>query len=310
MHGWGFGYAIFSAVLGAVIGWLGSWVHSLILERNKEKEKQSPFNKILGFNADPVLIIYPPRDYFEKYDVEGERTEREVRSFLPGTSTEDFLAINNMITVLNTLNKPYKIRTWDKLDGLDLGKHNLVLICSPKSNRTSGQFHDYVRDNFSGSYQFSTYEAKVPEANKPESLWGTEARYILRKPDADADVDAPLTLRSESFEEHEDYESAPNSTVVNRVYHDYGIITRSRNIWAKTVDGAPAPSAILISGIRGIGTWGAAECIKKRQLTIASKLDELDHSEGFSLLVRIEYQNADITDHEIGKPYRLSPKTS
>ena len=52
-----------------------------------------------------------------------------------------------------------------------------------------------------------------------------------------------------------------------------------------------------MAGIRGIGTWGAAECIKKNWRGIYDRLERKRGS--FSALVLVTYENCDITNTEV-----------
>jgi hypothetical protein len=80
---------------------------------------------------------------------------------------------------------------------------------------------------------------------------------------------------------------------------DLAAITKVRNPWH------PGSQILLIAGIRGIGTWGAAETMKKWYDLIYKQkkgwsLQEKSQKKGsFSALLEIHYRNSDITKAEV-----------
>jgi hypothetical protein len=74
----------------------------------------------------------------------------------------------------------------------------------------------------------------------------------------------------------------------SKSYEDYAVITKTENPWSDKT------KVLWIAGIRGIGTWGAAECIKKEWKQIYDLLPADKKDSCFSALLKIEYDNCDI----------------
>jgi hypothetical protein len=100
---------------------------------------------------------------------------------------------------------------------------------------------------------------------------------------------------SPSYEQIEKYQQAgsPGQDLSGKQFEDYAVITKAPNPWNHV------NKVVWLAGIRGIGTWGAAECIKKgwRQIHDQLPRDKKDHD--FSALMKVRYDNCDITSVEV-----------
>ena len=79
----------------------------------------------------------------------------------------------------------------------------------------------------------------------------------------------------------------------SKCFEDYAVVTKVTNPWNAST------KVIQIAGIRGIGTWGAAECIKKEWHQLHDQLPNKAKDSDFSALIRIEYDNCDITSIDV-----------
>ncbi|MBK8980657.1 MAG: hypothetical protein IPM29_32545 [Planctomycetes bacterium] len=241
-------------VFSVVAALVGAWVQRKF-DRYRE---MGPLNRLLNFGADQLLFVFPHRD---------ETPE----AILPRTSTEDFLAMNNFISALLRIAWSRKVGVRDTKRVTDSDRRrNLVIICSPKSNKLSEDFQTELRRRHPSALYF--------EEDRRKHEWcicdGDGARY-----------------RSPSWAQERQYLSSgvPRTDLPSQKFEDYAVITKTENPWNTSA------MVIQVAGIRGIGTWGAAECIKKewRQLYDHLPTDAKDGE--FSALVRIEYDNCDIT---------------
>lgn len=76
-------------------------------------------------------------------------------------------------------------------------------------------------------------------------------------------------------------------------YEDYAVVTKVTSPWNEN------RKVVWLAGIRGIGTWGAAECIKKEWRQIYDQLPQHSKDCDFSALLKIDYDNCDITSIDV-----------
>ncbi|MDH3379627.1 MAG: hypothetical protein OEQ39_22095 [Gammaproteobacteria bacterium] len=218
---------------------------------------RKPLSQILNFGAGDLVFVFPHRD--------------EIRgAILPMTSTEDFLAMNNFISSLIKIDWKRKILIRDTKHVIkkDL-ERNLVIICSSKSNDIANEFQQQLKENgYRNAFLFASDDSRVKISDQ-ERAYYTSRSYKQEKKYLNSGV-LPQELHSKKFS-------------------DYGIVTKVTNPWN-------AQSKVFwIAGIRGIGTWGAAEFIKKEWLQLYEKLPTGKKDHDFSALLKIKYNNSDIT---------------
>jgi hypothetical protein len=249
---------LFAGLLLSIVGALiGAWIQHSYDKRHERR----PLAQLLNFGAGELLFIYPHR---------GPVTQ----AILPRTSTEDFLAINNFISALIHLDWKGKIsvRDFTHISPSDRGQ-NLVIICSPKSNSFTEEFQQTLKN--SGKSFFYLFEDDPNKTGTVRILSPFGEVYISRSYIQEQDCLSRGVSRDQlAYEQLE----------------DYAIITKVQNSWNEE------NIAILIAGIRGIGTWGAAEFIKKKWRFIYDQLPADAKNEEFSALLRITYQEYDIKD--------------
>ncbi len=161
-------------------------------------------------------FVFPPR-------------EEVSSSFLPRVSVEDFMAINNMISAYlkSDLEPPSKVADSINISEAEKRQHNLILICSSKTNKVTGDTLKLLKERLPLQADLIPSFEKDPKTKRTFIQWNHGI------------------YPSESFDQ-----KGPE-------YSDMAIIVKARNPWAGQ------RSVLIVAGIRGIGTWGAAEFLKK-----------------------------------------------
>lgn len=207
---------------------------------------------ILAGFSDSTKFVFPPRE-----DVES--------ALLPRISTEDFMAMNNMISAFINCNHipPYKMVDSNKITDQDKKENNLILICSSKTNKITKEALTLLRRTDSSWRSLIPYFEVDQGTNKIYIRWN-KGNYP-----------------SESYGQ-----KGPDFT-------DIAMIIKARSPWAAQ------HKILIVAGIRGIGTWGAAEFLKKwwkalydekgndRKKAVCKEGD-------FAALVEVQYRDSDI----------------
>jgi len=233
--------------LWALIGALGAFVWRRFASWRKDRGHRAI---LAGFDG-PTIFVFPPRDV--------------VGRTLPHTAVEDFLAINNIISAFLRVGRqpPEKIRDHDHLLDPDKKRCNLILICSPRSNRVTKDALERLLAG--GKYPGDLIPRFEEVPDKPDRL-----RIYWNK----ADWNSP------SYDQRGRRE-------------DVAIILKAQSPWASD------RKLLIVAGVRGIGTWGAAEMLKKWWMEIYEKKG---HSRrhgttkqgDFVAMVSVEYEDSDI----------------
>jgi hypothetical protein len=182
---------------------------------------------------------------------------------LPQVAVEDVLALRNVFDILSELGvKHPKIRHPSNLAEPDK-KRNIITIGGSITNAFSREILQLPLAD--GQLAF------VPSDTQPEQI-------VLKRGDS-------ITYTSASYS-HDGTESAEAK---NR---DIGLILRRPN------PKNPSCSVVVLAGIRGIGTWGASDHLRKhaRKLFARVKKDDSNAIDlGFLAVLDAEYENFDIT---------------
>ena len=263
-------------VLGFVLSIIGALIGATIQRRWDRRRTRRPLNQLLNFGSDDLLFVFPHRT--------DESNQNPAASYLlPRTSTEDFIAINNFMTVLanSGWERGAHVRDTTRFRADD-HKRNLVIVCSPKSNDKAAEFQDALIKKKIVAYYFE----------KRGDRW-----CILHPTDSDRPP-----YESPSWSQEQEYlaSGVDRRDLPGKAFTDYAIITKATNPWN------PHNKVIWIAGIRGIGTWGAAECVKKRWLDIYNALPKGAKDADFSAIIKVFYDNSDIANTEVVKviPFR------
>jgi len=230
------------------------------------KKKNRPLHQILNFGHDELLFVFAHRD--------------EGGSILPRTSTEDFLAMNNFISALLNIGWKGKISVRDtkRLTDSDR-KKNIVSICSSKSNKFTKEVESKLLKKGVDFY-YSKKDSK------------SEHWYI---------TDGNAIFPSRTYDQIDDFLSKGRDRrdVPEQKLDDVALITKITNPWNAT------NKIVIIAGVRGVGTWGAAECIKKEWKQIHSLLKHFKKGCDFSAILSINYNNCDILNIKVLEVKRI-----
>lgn len=193
--------------------------------RNGPKPQQNPYRAVLNFGHDDLFIVFPPRDVEE--------------AILPRVSVEDFLAIRSIQESLNLSGWRGQIRVRDSELFYEINpdgdkKRNIVAICSPKTNRLTAE----ILDELAGQNRWCPFGFEEHEPGK----W-----HIRRE---------PRPLESDSYEQ-EKRARGKGLPVAEQRLNDVGVLAKFANPWN------PANMIIIAAGIRGIGTWGATDHLRR-----------------------------------------------
>jgi len=253
---------LIALIVGFALSVIAGLIGALIQRRIDRRAERKPLNQLLNFGEDELLFCFAHR-------------EEMPGAILPRTSTEDFLAMNNFISALLNIgwNKKIGVRDPGRISLSDR-KKNLVIICSPKSNSFAEEFQKEMQQCGLRLFLFK-------QDDKDDKEW-----YI---------TDGHAKYYSESYKQEKCYRQqniCPHD-FPSRVFEDYAVITKLTNPWNGK------NKIIHVAGIRGIGTWGAAECIKKRWRQIYDRLPEKHKDSDFSSCIRVKYDNCDITEIEV-----------
>ncbi len=271
-------------IVGTAIWTSGAFVVGFGLSWAKKKIETRGLKAILGDFAQPAIFVYP-------------RCTGNKSDLLPQTATEDFLASNNLISAFREL-KVTPPDTWRfahiphmhpqkpdeeprELKATERESHNLILIGSTRGNDETKQALQKL------SVQFG-YEGKIPTFVEGTSrAEGSRSEYSIRwKQDArispsyaqDAE-EAALKKAGEAI--------APEKKERN----DFAIIIKARNPWNKNY------KILIVGGIRGIGTWGAAKLLRRWPERIDGR--KWGGTRGdFSALIRVTYKDGHLVDAE------------
>lgn len=246
--------------LGFLLSVGAGLIGAYLQRRLDRRAERRPLNQLLNFGPDDLLFVFPHRN---------EAPE----AILPRTSTEDFLAMNNFISALLNIGWSRKIGARDTTRVSEADKRrNLVIVCSPKSNSLAKTFQLELRKSHPNAFAFES------DANEAWITDGDGAAY-----------------HSKSYVQIRNYISCgvANSELPGKTYEDYALVTKVTNPWNEK------KKVVWVAGIRGIGTWGAAECIKKEWRQIYDQLPQENKDCDFSALLKVEYDNCDITSVDV-----------
>ncbi len=183
---------------------------------------------------------------------------------LPRISVEDFLAINNIISALIQIGwkGEYKIRDTQHLSEDDKKKYNMIFICSSKTNEKTGEVLEKLRSINNRMNDLVPYFEK-DDSNRVQIKWNKG------------------TYPSDSYDQE-----GPE-------LNDIAIVVKARSPWAGQ------RKIMVVAGIRGFGTWGAAECLKKWWKVIyhakgSSIKRHMSKKGDFVALLNIRYESYDI----------------
>lgn len=252
---------IVSSIIATIIV-SGVWFLVLIL---RKKWKKRPLRTLLNFGDSELIFVFPPI----------QTTHEKILPIFPHGSIEDFLAITNFIKVLLEIGWTgnWRVRSADRLTGEDK-KQNLVTVCSPKRNTFTEEVLNEI-----GSQELDIFRF--------EQIKGSDYWQI---------VDNAAHYPSPSYQQIEDYlkEGIQPEDIADQKINDVAVIAKVTNPYNN------ANKIFIVAGVRGIGTWGAAEFLRKewkklykRKRGLPSLLNFLGFKKGgdFAAVLKVRYSN-------------------
>ncbi len=206
---------------------------------------------------------------------------------LPRMECEDIMALNNLINAFHEagLAPPKKLRTAQLLDAESKRKNNLILFCSSKVNTVTQDALTALK---------ADYDDQCPSFEKIDMASQDGERIRIRL--------GLANYLSESYVQEVDPKNA------NGPLDDVAIIMKVHNPWNKS------KKLLLIAGVRGIGTWGAAEFFNKSWKELYRSLHRLPiglsmNTKDFAAIVSVRYQDYDIKGIHLIDSVVLKPKS-
>ena len=231
--------------------------------RHRQHER-GPFARILRTQRHEKTIIVVPRRSHNAGD-QHDTTHIHV-------TFEDMLAANyvdRMLNLAGVRNQDVEVQTVDHFNRTKTlsSREHLVLICSPKANSiTALALHDLNTDLSRFGFDIR-FEKPIP----------SEERWQLKFYGA--------TYESPSYKEVDELVKQ-GVLIEDGVVSDFAIIVRAPHPWAQ------GKKVLLISGIRGIGTWGAARYFRVNTSSLLKRTKGHD----FAALVRVSYSQLQVVN--------------
>lgn len=223
-------------------------------------------NQILNFGSKKIYFLY-----------QFKPSSGNAQRIVPPISTEDFLAMNNFLSALikiNWRNETELVATEIFANQIENNKNNnIVTFGSSKINNITREIEKILAHN-----NLNFYRIEKSSTSDEWRIVDNDGRY-----------------NTSVYAEYQKYlmQDIEKSMIGRESFTDIAYITKVTN---------PRDSeskVIIIAGVKGIGTWGAAECIKKWSKKIYEKLPRNKKNRDFSALMRISYRNYDIVDVKV-----------
>lgn len=262
--------SIVSHLIATVIAFISGWIFTKTHDRVRRQREHKGQRALLSGLQNPTIFVYPPRP----------RNDNEPNVILPNViSTEDFLAINNVISAFLRVGwePPKKIKDTDPehLTDDDKRHNNLILICSSKTNYVTRDALCKLRETY------PHLKDVLPAFELVNDSIAKTCRVLLHCKGA--------TYYPPSYGQ---------PIKEGSLIKDYAIIAKTINPWS------PAHRLLIVAGLRGIGTWGAAEALKKSWQEMYEKKGD-DRNKGtskggnFVAVLRVHYQDEDIKSPDL-----------
>ncbi len=254
---------IVSAIAGGVLLHACNWL--------KKRTLGAGQRALLSGLGEPLLFVFPTRE-----DV--------TEPILPRISIEDFMAINNTISSLLLVGCHTKIRVRDagRLTDQERRSNNLILICSSKTNKVTREALDLLSKEYEKQHRGHLVPKFVVNGQDgPVEIQMCEGAY-----------ESPSFSQIQELREKAAKEGKP-AQIADAELDDVAAIVKARNPWSKD------HKILILAGIRGFGTWGASECLKKWWPPIYARKGKgrkqgISKDGDFAALVHVKYERCDI----------------
>ena len=228
----------------------------------RRRQGSSYLRKLFNLSNDTVIFVF----------AHGDSTKH---SILPRTSTEAFIAVNNLIgtLILTGWQGPIRVRDTSHINQQDKTK-NLIIVTGPKSNSFATEVLSEVKKQVPSILDFD----KI--SDNPERWQILSDVFICPSPS----YEQQMIVAKEEKE------------VATQRFNDVAVILKVSNPWNG------ANKIFVVAGIRGIGTWGAAEYLRKHSKELyeaTSGSGKYKKDGNFAALLKVTYENYDIVQVEL-----------
>lgn len=256
-------------LISFLLGIVSSLVATAIYIRAGRRKRNRPLNNLLNFGGDEIIFVFTHGGNMPQ-------------SILPKISTEAFIAVNNITSCLiqTGWKGPIRVRDTNHINDADKRK-NLVILTGPKSNSFTGEVLDKVKGQVQGLFEFQ----KI--SDDPEQWQVVTDIYKCQSP---------------SYEQ-EELAKQTRVEIATQKVEDIAIIVKVTNPWEG------ANKIVIIAGIRGIGTWGAADFLRKRvdELYRAkSGTGKFKKNGDFAALLKVTYENYNVVQVDLRQMIDIS----
>lgn len=253
-----FSHAVVASAAGA-FGW--------VLRNYNRLYGTSGVRRILADFQGSTVIVVPPR-------------HGGPGAHLSNVSFADLMAVSNVARAVDAagLRMRPKLIDSDHVKLADLNNKNVILICSPKSNKITDEAFRKINPISLGLPYFEIY--------------GPAADMIKIVDPESGDFISP---------------SYAQQATGSKEIDDYGLLLKARNPWNDHY------SLLIIAGCRGIGTWGVAEYLRKRPTSRTADWarkerrhkKEMGRERTFAAVFRVHYAEGDIHERKTRVAFRV-----
>ena len=247
------------------------------------------FGKLDNQDSPKVLVIYPPvpREWMGMTDF----VNLWERRLLPSIFFEDFKALHKILKNLSMVGlSDYKV--YSKFDTPpDYDKSNIIWICLPRQTKGLKTLQNRKEKKFE----------IIPREKKKEPYirWkGQDGKWF--------DVNSPLLSYLKEQRKEANVVGEWDRTLGNIIAKDYAVIACfERDIPYNKTPGMEKLKEFYLTGIHGLGTWGAAWYIDR----FYGKFSEMsiDELQSVQMLIEVEYRDGRISNvrdvSELSKEY-------
>ncbi|TXI27590.1 MAG: hypothetical protein E6Q60_09295 [Nitrosomonas oligotropha] len=250
------GFSFITIAISLITGVIGTFIAIAIQKAYKRYQERNPFLTSMGIkHSSPTYIVIPKRALLDNNE-----TNQAVRDHV---TFEDMLAANYVERALTLAGLEQKniivSSSRDFLDDAGATKQNIVVICSPKENEVAEKVFSKIEEKYLIQLSFEKHPANPKE-------------WVI--------IFDGATYESPSYKQDAEMKEEKS---------DYAVIARIRNPWNAE------KSVILLCGIRGIGTWGAARYLRDK----ASELCNRSKRGDFIGIVKVTYENYKMKNFEL-----------
>jgi len=254
--------SIWNLLTALAVGVAGSVIGGFLYVSISRRTGNRYLRRLFNISSDDVIFVFTHAAFAPA-------------SVLPRTSTEAFIAVNNLIgtLMLTGWKGPIRVRDTAHIHDKDKTK-NLVIVTGPKSNSFTAEVLAKIKE-------------RVPSSLSFERISETPERWQIT-----SDI---AICPSPSYEQEAAALEKGTEIAANRL-DDIATIMKVTNPWNG------ANKIFIVAGVRGIGTWGAAEYLRKHATDLyraKSGSGKFKKNGDFAALLKVTYKNYDIVKVEL-----------